>query len=385
MVLKVDPTRLNFNDLDVPEDDYSSSIDPNKILRDPRFLKDLKQYYEAKGTFVADDETLIEKFYSDKTWGDLNTVSAVGDAFEAQGAGVDQRGRMRRIENVWRQLPYFWQEGGRSAVDALGDGLGAILSDPINLIPGVSAYKAGATGAREALTAGKTTTQATTSGIRQGVVRGRLSEAAISAGQEAIVDTAQQARDIELGLQDEFSLARLGTTTAVGGVLGGAIGGAIGIPAGIAGARTGVDQVQNARRLGLDDAAIRGMSDSEITQFTDNTRDTAGLLTNEQGDTGTGQQPPGPNTDIDPIEAQFSGSAEKIQAQIDAHRRHVDNLKASGVDNEIIAEAEGDLSSTVKLREMLGRLRREEEQIRKLEASNTTGDLSRAARMRSQF
>jgi hypothetical protein len=385
MVLRLDPTRLNFNDLDVPEDDYSSSIDPNKVLRDPRFLKDLKQYYAAKGDFVADDETLIEKFYSDKTWGDLNTVSAVGDAFEAQGAGVDQRGRMRRIENVWRQLPYFWQEGGRSAVDALGDGLGAILSDPINLIPGVSAYKAGATGARAALTAGKTTTQATTSGIRQGVVRGGLSEAAISAGQEAIVDTAQQARDIELGLQDEFSLARLGTTTAVGGVLGGAIGGAIGIPAGIAGARTGVDQVQNARRLGLDDAAIRGMSDSEITQFTDNTRDTAGLLTNEQGDTGTGQQPPGPNTDIDPIEAQFSGSAEKIQAQIDAHRRHVDNLKSSGVDNEIIAEAEGDLSSTVKLREMLGRLRREEEQIRKLEASNTTGDLSRAARMRSQF
>jgi hypothetical protein len=62
MVFRRDPTFDVANIGEVDAYDYSSNIDPQKVLRDPRFLKDLRQYYEAKGSFISDDETLIEKF-----------------------------------------------------------------------------------------------------------------------------------------------------------------------------------------------------------------------------------------------------------------------------------------------------------------------------------
>ena len=60
--------------------DYSTSVDPRKILRDPRFLDDLRKYYREKGGHFTDDKTLVDNFYTDRTWADLNTVGAIGDA-----------------------------------------------------------------------------------------------------------------------------------------------------------------------------------------------------------------------------------------------------------------------------------------------------------------
>ena len=125
-----------------PQADYTASIDPKTILKDPRVLQDLREYYREQGDFFADDEQLIELFYSDKTWGDINSVGAIGEAMDSISASPEQRERMRRIDSVWRQLPNFWQEGGYGA-KALPHIGGALLFDPVNVIPGVAAYKAG--------------------------------------------------------------------------------------------------------------------------------------------------------------------------------------------------------------------------------------------------
>ena len=92
---------VNFDDIaGKTSEDYSASIDPRKILNDPAFLSDLRGYYREKGEFFADDKHLVDKFYSDRTWADLNTVGAIGDALEATSANADQRQRMKRIETV---------------------------------------------------------------------------------------------------------------------------------------------------------------------------------------------------------------------------------------------------------------------------------------------
>ena len=102
------------------QSDYTSNINPQKILKDPRFLQDLRDYYEEKeGRPIHwTDDVLIDAFYGDSTWRELNTVSAIGGAFEPWGMGTESRERAKRIESVWKQLPMFWQEGGRGAATA---------------------------------------------------------------------------------------------------------------------------------------------------------------------------------------------------------------------------------------------------------------------------
>jgi hypothetical protein len=269
---------VNFDDIaGKTSEDYTASIDPRKILNDPAFLSDLRGYYREKGEFFADDKHLVDKFYSDRTWADLNTVGAIGDALEATSANADQRQRMKRIETVWRQLPNFWQEGGRGA-GALGDIATSIVADPLNLIPGVAGYKGAATAGRAAYLAGKSAPVAR--GVASGTARAAGSEAAISAGQEAIVNTATQARDIQLGLQDGFSRGQLGAAALTGGVLGGAVGGAIGLPAAIAGARSGVIPAETLSRMGMTREQLAAMPPEELDAFYRNMQESGatGLL-----------------------------------------------------------------------------------------------------------
>ena len=98
---------------DFHPDDYSLNIDPNRVLYDPRFLSDLRVYYQQRNEFFDTDEDLRDRFYQDRNFADLNSFSAVGEAVYAANTDPNQRLRMRRIENVWRQMPHFWQEGGK--------------------------------------------------------------------------------------------------------------------------------------------------------------------------------------------------------------------------------------------------------------------------------
>ncbi len=220
--------------------DYTTSITSHKALKDPRFIQDLRDHYnEQTGPLGLTDEALIEKFYEDRTWADWNTVSAIKDAGAAYGMSEEKRARAKRIENVWLNLPMAWQEGGRGLGEALGDILPAVILDPVNIIPGAAAGKAGITAGRAAYLAGKSAGWA---GARRGALVGGASEAAISGGQAAVHDTALQMRDVQLGLQDEFNTDRLLTTTGIGTVAGAGIGGAIGTFAGAMGGRVGREQ-----------------------------------------------------------------------------------------------------------------------------------------------
>ena len=117
--------------------DYVQDINVVSQLKDPRFLEDLRSYYQDKGErvrYLSNDE-MIDKFFSDQTWELLNTGSAVMGAIEAQQAGSEQKARMNRIQQVYNRLPNFYQEGGRGTWDMLKDAVPAVILDPLNVIP----------------------------------------------------------------------------------------------------------------------------------------------------------------------------------------------------------------------------------------------------------
>lgn len=385
---------VNFDDIaGKPSEDYTASINPRKILNDPAFLSDLRGYYREKGEYFADDKHLVDKFYSDRTWADLNTAGAIGDALEATSSGTDQRQRMKRIETVWRQLPNFWQEGGRGA-GALGDIATAIVADPLNLIPGVAGYKGAAVAGRSAYLAGKSAPVAR--GIASGTARAAGSEAAISAGQEAIVNTATQARDIQLGLQDEFSGKQLGAAALTGGVLGGAVGGAIGIPAAFAGARGGIDTAKAGQFLGMTPEQIQALPKEELAQLLQRASDAGtGPFNPNQPEVPTAEAPAAPaeaapQTTLNTAEfGDLAGDLADVTSQLNAAttaaRGHLDRIRASGAEAETINTAVNETADMAALRTAVARAEREAKQIAELEKSNDVGDLNKARDMRRRY
>ena len=101
-----------------------------------------------------------------------------------------------------------------------------MLLDPLNLIgfgSGGAAARAAVAGAK-----GLTKSQLMRKGITAGAIGGAKGEAVAGGIAEGIADIGIQHRNIEIGLQDEFSYGRLLGSTAFGAVTGGGAGAAFG-------------------------------------------------------------------------------------------------------------------------------------------------------------
>jgi hypothetical protein len=263
MVIKISDVQYN-NPL--PTETGGTAYTNSNVLKDPKFLQDLRDYYASKGasvTLLRDDE-LIDKFYSDQTWSDFNFISAGRDALEAASANEEEKARLNRLRGAWTSLPMFFQEGGRGFWAAAGDATGAILADPTNLIPVAGAYAKGANAARVAAAQGKNALRA---GITQGAKTGAKGEAVISGLQEGLLNTASQARDVQLGLQDNFSAGQLAGSTALGATLGAGVGGVLGGVAGGVASRTGAQQATDLARVGYSPDEISGMSNQQAKEL----------------------------------------------------------------------------------------------------------------------
>jgi hypothetical protein len=215
-------------------DDYTYDINPQTVLRDPRFLKDYRDYRRHRGDPVDDlsDDDLIEEFYSDRTWRNNNTVSMARDLYEANTADAPQAQRLARIQKVWENAPT------RDFFDALPDYAGALLLDPVNLLGGAGA----AAGGVKAAMAGKTGWRAAAEVAKRAAVTEAAVNAPIAGGQDLLM----QARAKEVGAQDEINLTQAAGSAVVGGLTGGLMGGGIGVAAAGAG--------RAARALGIEEA-----------------------------------------------------------------------------------------------------------------------------------
>ena len=234
-------SKLRVKAMESPAGSYLGNYDPKTILKNPAFLNDLRDVYASQGKFFNSDSDLVDNFFSDKSWEEFNSISLAKGVAQSVTADDATKEKMARIQEVYDRFPNFWEEGGRSAFDALSDAIPAAILDPINLIPIGSAAKLGKMAAK----AGKS---AVAAGARDGALKVGVTEGTIGAGFGA----AEEFRRTETGQTNEISLANIGIAAGLGAGLGGILGGAIGgVSGGITGAQT--RQIM-ARKANLEDA-----------------------------------------------------------------------------------------------------------------------------------
>jgi hypothetical protein len=250
-------------------EDYTFDLNPQTVKRDPRFLKDIRDYFSHRGDDVsgASDDELVEKFYTDRTWRNNNTVSMARDVYEANTADAPQAQRLGRLQKVFDALPE------RGFFEALPDYAGALLLDPVNLVGGAGAARAGVKAAQAAKTGWRAAARVAAGGA--------AAEAAVNAPISGVQSALMQQRNVEVGNQEEVNLTEIAKDTGFGAAIGGAMG--LGIGAGsVAAGRVarnmgieetitplarGRDLVAKAAELGLPAEDIRTMSPRALEAF----------------------------------------------------------------------------------------------------------------------
>ena len=231
-----------------PSMGYADNFDRKTVTKNPAFLNDLRGRY---GNLA--DEELLDKFYSDENWAQLNTLGAAQRYYEGGGTSTDEKSRNARLSKVWDGLPFFYQEGGRG-LGAAGDIATSVLLDPINLIGGFAAKGISQGAMRTAVAAGKA---APVSSTLKGAGAAAASEGAISAGQEAIINASEQAYKQDIGLQKGFDQAAFNRAVGLGAVLGAGVGGVIGTATGAYGTRVGrIEGEADLQKAAADKAAL---------------------------------------------------------------------------------------------------------------------------------
>ena len=231
-----------------PSMGYADNFDRKTVTKNPAFLNDLRGRY---GNLT--DEELLDKFYSDENWAQLNTLGAAQRYYEGGGTSTDEKSRNARLSKVWDGLPFFYQEGGRG-LGAAGDIATSVLLDPINLIGGFAAKGISQGAMRTAVAAGKA---APISSTLKGAGAAAVSEGAISAGQEAIINASEQAYKQDIGLQEGFDQAAFNRAVGLGAVLGAGVGGVIGTATGAYGTRVGrIEGEADLQKAAADKAAL---------------------------------------------------------------------------------------------------------------------------------
>jgi hypothetical protein len=229
----------------------------DNIYKDKELAEVAKDYYTNRDEQVYDTKTAVDKFISDRTWNQANTVTMAKEFsyITGENAGEDQKSRLNYLTKYWDNLPNFYEEGGRGAKGFFKN-LGVGILDPINLIgAGVGGQvakgvlKKGAqevvksqikkgiakkTVAKEILNSPEEFAKLATKTKREALIKGSGSMALVDGAGFGTIDIANQTVEKEIGLRETLDPIRTGTValTASGlgffvGVGGGYIGNAV--------------------------------------------------------------------------------------------------------------------------------------------------------------
>ena len=229
----------------------------DNIYEDKELAAIAKDYYTNRDEQVYDNKTAIDKFISDRTWNQANTVTMAKEFtyITGENAGEDQKSRLNYLTKYWDNLPNFYEEGGRGAKGFFKN-LGVGILDPINIIgAGVGGQvakgvlKKGAqevvksqikkgiakkTVAKEILNSPTEFAKLATKTKREALIKGSASMALVDGAGFGTIDIANQTVEKEIGLRETLDPVRTGTValTAAGlgffvGVGGGYVGNAI--------------------------------------------------------------------------------------------------------------------------------------------------------------
>ena len=107
----------------------------DNIYEDKELTAVAKDYYTNKDGIAYDDKEAVDKFISERTWKQANSVAMGAELAYVKGDDVtnDQKSRLAYLTRYWDELPNFYEEGGRGAKGFFKN-LGIGLLDPITYI-----------------------------------------------------------------------------------------------------------------------------------------------------------------------------------------------------------------------------------------------------------
>jgi len=195
--------------------------DANSIYKDKQLIETAKAFYLLRdGLKFKNDEAIVRKYVTDRTWKQANTGSIGKELIYATSESIDpdQKARLAYLVEYWNNLPHFWQDGGRGWVEGIGSNLWRGVLDPTNLIGPVVAKAT--IGTLISAAAKKGTQVALKNVLWKGVGVGTGSQFAADMVIGASVDAAIQATEKELLLRNRFDKKRMFTSAMMFGGIG---------------------------------------------------------------------------------------------------------------------------------------------------------------------
>jgi hypothetical protein len=215
----------------------------DNIYEDKELAAVAKDYYTNRDGEVYDDKTAVDKFISDRTWKQANSIQMGAELAYITGNSItnDQKARLAYLTRYWDELPDFYEEGGRGAKGFFAN-LGVGLLDPITYIGlgvgGVvsrSVMTAGAkeivksqikkgvvkkTVAKEILNSPKEFAKLATKRKKEALIKGSASMALVDGVGFGTMDIANQTVEKEIGLRETLDPVRTGTVALTAGGIG---------------------------------------------------------------------------------------------------------------------------------------------------------------------
>ena len=240
--------------------DYTGLSGP-ALLSNRAAIRDVRNYYSAKGRTFASNQEMWDTFYEDRRWRDVNSVSMLIGAGEYALAG-DGKKMETKLSKLWANAP-----SRGTTWEKVKDYGAAGLLDPVNLLGGYGAAAKGAK-AYQLSRAGMATSRAALkkagwAGARQGAV----TEAGVNAIVGGGFDAVQQGFEIQQGVSDEFDLGRTARSAALDATVGTVFGGAVGMYQGKKGAKEAVRNAIPTSAIGSSVAARSANLDSQISEL----------------------------------------------------------------------------------------------------------------------
>ncbi len=215
----------------------------DNIYEDKELTAVAKDYYTNKDGIAYDDKEAVDKFISDRTWKQANSVAMGAELAYVKGDDVtnDQKSRLAYLTRYWDELPNFYEEGGRGAKGFFKN-LGIGLLDPITYIGlgvgGQVAKGVMAAGAKEVVksqikkgVAKKTVAKEilnnptefaklATKRKKEALIKGSASMALVDGVGFGTMDISNQTVEKEIGLRETLDPVRTGTVALTAGGLG---------------------------------------------------------------------------------------------------------------------------------------------------------------------
>ena len=103
--------------------DGSKKYSFDSIYEDSELINTAKEFYETRDNIEFDTSSkdwkkdVVDEYINDRTWKQANITSAFTELAQVSGMKKDQLGRLKYLTEYWYNLPNFWEDGGREALN----------------------------------------------------------------------------------------------------------------------------------------------------------------------------------------------------------------------------------------------------------------------------